>query len=76
MNNGEMIYVWSDPVFVVSNFDPCEENRMYPNGCVAVTAHYDGEDMDKAGSLSHDGALFIGQDELPDLIAALQEFVK
>ena len=73
MTNGKMIYVWGEPTFVVSNFDPSEGHTPYSGGCV-VTTHYD--DLKDAGSLSRDGALFIGSDELSDLIKALEEFVK
>ena len=74
MTNGKMIYVWGNPTYVVSNFDPTEGHTPYAEGCVAITTHYD-DDFKDAGSLSREGAMFIAGDEIEDFVKALQEFV-
>jgi hypothetical protein len=73
--NGKMIYVWGDPTFVVSNFDPKDGHTMYAEGCVAITCHFDGK-FENAGSLQHDTAFFVSDDQLPDFIEALSGFWK
>jgi len=73
--NGKMIFVWGDPSFVVSNFDPTDEHTLYVAGSVAITMHYDG-DFQNAGSLQHDRAFFVDDLQIPDLSAALQEMAK
>jgi hypothetical protein len=73
--SGKMIYVWGDPTFVVSNFDPEDGHTMYPEGCVAITVHFNGK-FENAGSLQYDKAFFVSENQLPDLIEALSEFWK
>lgn len=71
---GLMLYVWGDPTFVVSNFDPSDGMCPYAGGNLAVTMHYD-DDFKDAGSLARKAAIYIEVETLPALIAALQEFL-
>lgn len=69
----KLIVIDGDPQIAISNFDQHEGWGLYGDGAVCLTRHYDG-DMDGAGSVSFEGAIFITSEAIPGVIAALKEF--
>lgn len=70
----KLIVIAGDPEIAISNFDQREGWGLYGDGAVCLTRHYDG-DMDGAGSVSLESAIFITREAIPDIIAALKEFL-